>query len=137
MQQLWKGKMGAGSSVGVGPLAGEEEEAPYIIAVCRNVHANTPYYVWQTVLHKIFQFRSKVTFGRFSSLRVALLIQVSEKHEIRFVGAVSKQSTIELLDGLCLFLGWCLFFMFWGTGRTNRSSPSTEIVQLSITELVA
>lgn len=38
----------------------QEEEAVSVIAVCRNVHANTRYFVWRSVLHKIFHLHVEV-----------------------------------------------------------------------------
>ena len=34
--------------------------APVIMTVCRNVHANTPYCIWNSIMDKIFKLKTKV-----------------------------------------------------------------------------
>lgn len=57
LQQVWREE----SPVNAGNRdEGGGKEARSVIAVCRNVHANTPYYVWRSILFKIFSFRPEV-----------------------------------------------------------------------------
>lgn len=34
--------------------------APVIMTVCRNVHANTPYFIWNSIMDKVFKLKTKV-----------------------------------------------------------------------------
>lgn len=71
VQKIWRGAIRGG--VQSGRSLGDEEregsddreggrrlerreETPVIITVCRNVHANTPYFIWKSILLNIFSF---------------------------------------------------------------------------------
>lgn len=79
LQQIWRGAT-AENMEGLGGAQSEEAgggnfrtEAPAIISVCRNVHANTPYYVWKTILNKIFNLRNEVCRSRMESLQTVAI----------------------------------------------------------------
>lgn len=82
LQKIWQREGGAGATKteqGVGEVKGDvaaaavaqedgEEESAIITAVCRNVHANTSYYVWKSILNNIFdlpgEVRPKTKYGQ-------------------------------------------------------------------------
>ncbi|CAN0418259.1 unnamed protein product [Ascophyllum nodosum] len=66
LQQIWRtederGRKGknVGAEARNYDAREERKAAPLITTVCRNVHANTSYYAWRTILHKIFNLPSE------------------------------------------------------------------------------
>ncbi|CAM9169930.1 unnamed protein product, partial [Scytosiphon promiscuus] len=51
--------------------------APVIITVCRNVNANTPYCIWNSILDKIFKLKTRVGSARFEGCRANAQVSFS------------------------------------------------------------
>lgn len=49
-----------GNRGGGGKGGGGRAAAPVIMTVCRNVHANTPYCIWNSIMDRIFKLKTEV-----------------------------------------------------------------------------